>query len=201
MPAYCEGSYVEPAFPLPRDADNAEQPIVANAQAAEYWVGDRAVLSGGVNVAQGNATASSREATYRESDEVIVVAGDVTVRQPGLLVYGTDAELAVRTGAAAINNAEFVLHDAHLRGTAATLRQSPNATLSVDQGRFTRCEPGDESWSITSRSVEIEDDATHGVARHAVLRAGKVPVFYTPYIRFPVTDERLSGFLFPRCRL
>jgi cardiolipin synthase len=24
-----------------------------------------------------------------------------------------------------------------------------------------------------------------------------VPVFYTPYISFPVTDERLSGFLFP----
>ena len=30
-----------------------------------------------------------------------------------------------------------------------------------------------------------------------MLRVKSVPVFYTPYLKFPISDERVSGFLFP----
>jgi LPS-assembly protein len=197
LPRYCDGTYRQPPFPLPLTTDDATQPIEASANAAEYWLHERAVLSGGVKVRQGNSTLSTRQATYLEPTQQVTAAGEVTLRRPGLLVYGDTAGLAVETGAAAVNDAEFVLQNAHLRGTATRLSQDEQGTLSVSRGRFTRCEPGDDSWTLSSKSVEIERGATHGVARNAVLRVGKVPVLYTPYIRFPVTDERLSGFLFP----
>src|SRR5690606_3682941 len=36
-----------------------------------------------------------------------------------------------------------------------------------------------------------------GTARHVRLEVGDVPVFYFPYLRFPITDQRQSGFLIP----
>ncbi|MFU8816965.1 MAG: LPS-assembly protein LptD, partial [Pseudomonadales bacterium] len=46
-------------------------------------------------------------------------------------------------------------------------------------------------------SLVVQNGDVFGTARHAVLRVRGVPVFYAPYIRFPVTDERQSGWLFP----
>ena len=36
-----------------------------------------------------------------------------------------------------------------------------------------------------------------GVARNAVLRVGKVPVLYVPWVMFPIDDRRRTGLLFP----
>ncbi len=194
---HCDGAYVEPPFPFDLDGDDRARPIEAQANAIEYRLGDRAELTGGVRVSRGNASLVSGAATYYEEERRVVVAGDATLRQPGLLVYGSDAEYLLDSGAAQVRDAEFVLQQSHMRGTANALRQEADRTLIAEHARITRCEPGNEGWTLGARSVEIRERDSHGTARHAVLRVGRVPVMYTPYIRFPVTDERLSGFLFP----
>ncbi len=47
--------------------------------------------------------------------------------------------------------------------------------------------------------MEIDQETGWGSAHHAVLRLGKLPIFYSPYMTFPVDDRRKSGFLFPTC--
>src|SRR5690606_35721114 len=62
---------------------------------------------------------------------------------------------------------------------------------------FTRCEPGNDNWLVSAGSVRIDEGESYGIARNAVLRVKNVPVLYTPWLRFPVSDERQSGWLFP----
>ena len=197
VPRYCAGAYFEPQFPHPLSAKREDYPVDAQASTAEYVVNDVGTLSGDVRVTQGNVSVSSDRATYQETNEIVQADGHVVIQEPGFLALGEHAQYDVRTGATTITQARFVMHPDDLRGSAATLVRDESGNVRVEHGRFTRCEPGNDSWTVASSNIAIDDGAKFGTARNAVLRAGPVPVFYTPYIRFPVSNERLTGFLFP----
>ena len=197
LPEYCDGAYIEPPYPLPRGTDPATLPIETHAQTLEYWVKDRAVLTGDIDVTRGNQSLQATHATYDETTQTIDVVDGLTLREPGLLVNGDRAEVALQSGAASVSYAQFVLQEKDLRGTAETLQRDDARNLRVLNGSFTRCEPGNNNWHLTSSDVRVANGAKFGTARNAVLRVHDVPVMYLPYIRFPVTNERMSGWLFP----
>jgi LPS-assembly protein len=70
-------------------------------------------------------------------------------------------------------------------------------TYKVTGGRFTSCNQPNPRWGFQSSSAEIEvDDKVK--AKNAVFKIKGVPVFYVPYIYYPISsDGRSSGFLFP----
>lgn len=198
VPEYCDGVYVEPVFAEPLDSRPEDFPIVADADRAEVWIDERAVLTGSVAVRQGNRTLDADVATYTHADRSVVAEGSTVVREPGLVVLGERAALDLDSGEVEVDDAEFLLFEKQMRGRAARIGRDDVATLRAEKTRFTRCEPGNDSWVVHARSIEVEDGAIWGVARSAVMRVENVPVFYAPYLRFPVTDERTSGFLFPQ---
>ncbi|WP_139826407.1 LPS-assembly protein LptD [Derxia lacustris] len=63
--------------------------------------------------------------------------------------------------------------------------------------RYTTCTPDNEAWVLRATEIDIDQAAQDGVARNAVVEFGGLPLFATPWMRFPVGDERLSGFLAP----
>ncbi len=197
LPEYCDGAYVEPAFPPLQKGELETLPMHAQAQQLQYWLEDRADLSGSVEVTRGNQTLIANQATFHESERTVTVDSGVTLRQPGMLVVGESAIFMIDSGAASITDSKFVLQPNELRGTAQVLDRSGEGDINVTRGSFTRCPPGNNKWRLTSSTMRIENGAKFGTARNAVLRVKNVPVFYTPYIRFPVTDERMSGWLFP----
>ena len=197
LPEYCDGAYVEPPYVAISGADLEKQPMQVEAHQLEYWLNDRAELTGSVHVTRGNQSLIASNATYREAQETVSVSDGITLRQPGMLIEGRSGEFNVDTGAASVTNSQFVLQANELRGTAQELSRNEAGDLTVTRGSFTRCEPGNRSWRVTGSVVQIDDGAKFGTARNAVLRVREVPVFYTPYLRFPVTDERMSGWLFP----
>ena len=63
--------------------------------------------------------------------------------------------------------------------------------------RYTSCPLGNEDWLLKAASISLDTKIQEGVARSVVMRFKDVPIFYTPYISFPLGDERKSGLLFP----
>lgn len=67
------------------------------------------------------------------------------------------------------------------------------------RGVFTSCELSDTqapAWSIEIRDALAELEG-YGDFRGATLRAGKVPVFYTPRMLWPIKRDRATGLLVP----
>ena len=67
----------------------------------------------------------------------------------------------------------------------------------VTNGRWTTCEQPTPRWQFASGGmmINLED---YVVARNTVLRVKNVPLFYTPYIYYPIKKEdRATGFLMP----
>ena len=194
---YCAGAYVEPAYPVALAVDPNTLPLQVQAGQLQYWLEDRAEFTDSVRLTRGNQSLIASSGTFHEAEQKVTVDGGITLREPGMLVEGRSGALMVNTGAASVSDAEFVLQPSQLRGSARTLDRDANGDIRVSRGSFTRCEPGNNNWQVTGSSVRIDEGAKFGSARNALLKVQGVPIFYAPYFRFPVTDERMSGWLFP----
>ena len=63
--------------------------------------------------------------------------------------------------------------------------------------RYTTCPLGNEDWVLRASDIDISQRAGLGIGRGVRLDFKGVPILYTPFISFPVGNERKSGFLFP----
>ncbi|MCL4135481.1 UNVERIFIED_CONTAM: hypothetical protein GTU68_054521 [Idotea baltica] len=68
-------------------------------------------------------------------------------------------------------------------------------TTSLKNASYTTCAKGDDFWNLQATSVSLDHGKGVGVAKDVMVKIKDVPVFYTPYISFPLNDQRKSGFL------
>lgn len=197
MPEWCAGTYQEPLLAAAElDADIDPDRVDIKAQQVDYLLGREGELDGRVEAQQGQRRATARSARFDEASETFVLEGDVRMQERGALLLGERASVNLQDGDAEIEDARFVFYEGSYRGSADHLERE-DGVIRVRNARFTRCGPGDSSWQVIAGSVEIPEDGKVAKARNARLNVGPVPVFWTPYLQFPLTSERQSGFLFP----
>ncbi|GIX31565.1 MAG: LPS-assembly protein LptD [Porticoccaceae bacterium] len=196
--ASCRGRYLEPPRTHP-DADRPpeEAPLRVSADESEAR-GGVAILRGEVQAFQGFRQMRSDLATVDRARRRVHLEGQVTYREPGFLLVAREAEVDLAARGLAAQGVSFVFHESGSRGEAALLeRPGGSEVLRVVEGRYTTCEPGRETWFLRAREVEIDTETLMATARGVRLEVGEVPILYAPWIRFPVSDRRATGLLFP----
>lgn len=191
----CPGRYVPPAMPFPPDSDSTAFPLVVNAAALSARE-SRVEAVGGVEIHQGNRRLAAASATLDEGASRVRAAGEVRFHEPGFSVRGAEATLDLDSPQAMVEDAEFVLTDLQVRGRASRIARL-GEIVELDTATLTGCPPGDTRWQVRARSIRLDSATETATSRHARLELGGVPVFYAPYLRFPVSDRRSSGFLVP----
>ena len=193
----CVGRYLEPDFPITGDENLDEPPLYLEAAQSSSVLGGLTQLQGGVTMRQGSRRVSSISAEVDQVTNKARLEGDVKYREPGLLMLSDNAQIDTVTNEAIFSNAEFVMHEDNLRGTADRIIQLEDERIRLEQGNYTYCPPFSEAWGLEADSIVLDREEGYGVAEDAVLRVGGVPVIYTPYFSFPIDDRRKSGFLTP----
>ncbi|MNZ13270.1 LPS-assembly protein LptD precursor [compost metagenome] len=196
---YCAGSYVEPRRPgMDDDTPMEDAPTYISAKASRYEQEKQiATLAGDVVLRQGSMQVEADEANLHQAENRGELIGNVKLRDKGALVVGDHAELQLDNGEAKIDNAEYVLHQSHTRGNALYAKRQEDAVIRLKDGTYTRCEPGDNAWHLKGNNIKLNPATGFGTATNVTLRVKDIPVFYTPYIYFPIDDRRQSGFLPP----
>ena len=155
-----------------------------------------AVLNGRVKVRQDARSVTSDSVTYDEKSGRVAVKGGVDFEDPKLRVRSVTGSYDIN-GAANFDQANFQLMDRLGRGSAKDVDVLPDGKLALTQVRYTSCPVGNEDWMLQVSSINLDTKLQEGVAHHVTMRFKDVPIFYTPYISFPLGDERKSGLLFP----
>jgi len=208
IPIYCEGGYLQPSYgrdgQLPRrdllSADTSVLPVFAGAENSNYSTGPEGgvvELSGQVEIEQGNYWLSGSHAVYHEASQSAEVRDGVTVRGPSLLVTGDRAHYDANTGYFELSNGSYLVHDLELRGSADSISRPQPEQVLIENGVYTTCPPREEDWSLKASRILLDREEGFGTAHHAVLRVEDIPIFYVPYMTFPIDDRRKSGFLYP----
>ena len=187
-----------PKFTYTRPADIAPDDHRIHIESNDALLGadGNAVLTGRVTVTQDQRSVSADSVTYDYSSDKIDVKGKVDFLDPKLRVR-SDSGSYETVGGANFNEAFFQLMNRNGRGFAKDIDVRPDGKLALDHVHYTSCPVGIEDWSLNASKVDLDTQEGQGVAHNVTMRFKNVPIFYTPYISFPLGDERKSGFLFP----
>jgi LPS-assembly protein len=192
--ALCRGVYVMPDYRLPAPEGGR---VGSESDSASYGEDGETILGGEVILRRDTAQLEAPRVRVPGSRERAYAEGPLALRDQNLLVRGEAAELSLVSDAARIDNAHYVVHDRHLRGDALQLERLEDGRYRLTSASFTTCDPGDDLWRLVSGNVVLDREQGFGTARHARLEMGRVPVFYWPWVRFPIDDRRHTGFLWP----
>ena len=191
----CCGMYVAPELPALEGVPGSASLVADSLEVAD---GDRVILEGDIHIRQEDIYLRADTGTYDYDTGDADLDGNIQVRMTGMLLVGTDGQVENAGERTSINNASYVLHEDNIRGTAEVIVYTDaEGIITIDNGAFTRCEPGNNSWVIEGNSITLNQVTGRGVARDVKLRLGKTPVLYLPVITFPINDERATGFLAP----
>jgi len=166
---------------------------------SDYFEADaagRALASGHVKVRQDERTVSADSMTYDYNTGKLAVKGAVDFEDPKLRLKSDDGNYDT-VGGADFDEANFQILDRNGRGFARRMAVQPDGNVELEQVRYTTCPVGNEDWMLQASSLNLDTTNQEGAGRGVYLRFKNVPVFYTPYISFPMGDERKSGVLFP----
>lgn len=82
-------------------------------------------------------------------------------------------------------------------GTASRISIEGEKQYHMKDATFTTCEPGDDAWFARFSQLDFDYDNEVGEGWGAKVIFKGVPIFYSPYITFPLSRKRRSGFLAP----
>jgi len=182
--------------PLTSDIAADDHRIHIDSDDAALDSDSNAVLNGRVRVRQDARVVTSDSVTYDSKTGRITVKGGVDFQDPKLRVRSETGRYDV-SGAANFDQANFQLMDRLGRGFAKDIDVLPDGKLALTQVRYTSCPIGNDDWMMVASSINLDTKLQEGVAHNVIMRFKDVPVFYTPYISFPLGDDRKSGLLFP----
>ncbi|MDN3653619.1 LPS assembly protein LptD [Thalassotalea ponticola] len=94
-------------------------------------------------------------------------------------------------------NSDYRLTQGSTRGHADSLTINEQG-LRLTESTFTTCSEPVPDWQLSAADINLSTEDNQGEAWNTVFRIKDIPVFYLPYFNFPLTDDRKTGFLYPK---
>jgi LPS-assembly protein len=172
-----------------------------------YAVG-QSILQGHVDVRTDERMVTAQTATLFRDPKTqqitqIQLQGNVHYVEPTRMMWADKVSFNPQDHAGTIEHALYRVDNHHARarlpawGLARLIQRFPNQDLLLQHTTYSTCPPQVRDWDIEAREIKLDDAKKQGYARDAVLRVHDVPVLYTPYLTFPTSKARKSGFLMP----
>ncbi len=184
-------------------------PVTINADNAKGDYPEDAVFTGNVDVQQGNSRLKADEMQLHQQQpegqpepvRTVDALGNVHYDDNQVILKGPKAWANLNTKDTNVWNGDYQLVGRQGRGTADLMKQrGENRYTILDNGTFTSCLPGSNTWSVVGSEVIQDREEQVAEIWNARFKLGPVPVFYSPYLQLPIGDKRRSGFLIPNAR-
>ncbi len=171
-------------------------PIDVTSDQATLGVDGNATLKGNVEAHQGERQIRADEVEYDSRSGAMRSNGHIDYQDPLVHVTGAAGSYSAASGAE-FRDAQFNLRQRAARGSAQDMALTPEGQLRLKGVTFTTCPLQDESWHIKANSIVLDTHDKLGTGRDARVDFMGVPLLYLPWLSFPLSNERKSGFLFP----
>lgn len=156
------------------------------------------VFSGDVRVSRADQTLTSEAIRFDSATDRVLAETGARLRDSGLLIDAASVDYSLsREQGRFTGVSEYRIAAGHFQGSAETVvREGPDISR-YQQLTLSTCLPGEEFWVLRARRAQLNNQTRQGRAWNAVVAVKDVPILYTPFVQFPIGDERMSGFLAP----
>ncbi len=189
--------------------DNRRLPVTIYADRAEGQYSDYAVFNGNVDILQGNSRLQADEVQLHQQQKAgesapgrtVDAKGNVRYDDDRVILRGPKAWSNLNTKDIDVWNGDYQMVGRQGRGSGEQMELREDGRYTILQnGSYTSCLPGDNSWSVVGTKVIHDRDKQVAEIWNARFKIGSVPIFYSPYLQLPVGDRRRSGFLIPNMK-
>ncbi|MHB8535007.1 MAG: LPS-assembly protein LptD [Sulfuricaulis sp.] len=188
-----------PAAPTPPYAAAENPPTDIRARTLSSIAGGISEFTGNVEVREGNKTLTADRLRYDETTRESQASGNVSLTDAtGTRFENQEIRLNLDSRIGAAGPGRFHLPNDSARGDAQRIDFEGPYLTRFTRARYTTCPPGQDSWFLNIRELELDTRHDIGTAHHATLDFQGLPLFYLPYLDFPLSNRRKSGFLIPR---
>jgi LPS-assembly protein len=184
--------------PAPARTNPTDQPITIESADNDfsYEVNGNARLCGNVEMKQGDRRIRADCLEYDAANQSAKLEGGIVYNDPQLTVRGGSGTYSPTLGTE-FEGAEFELPERNARGSARSMTMDANGKITLEDVSFSTCPAKDKSWEMKAKRIEIDTQERNGIGQGARVEFKGVPIFYAPWLSFPVGPQRKSGFLFP----
>ncbi len=186
-----------PPIKFPTNNLSTEEVEIFSGQAKLTLTGN-ASFSEDISLVRGNRLLTAQGANYDRQTGVFSVDGEVEFRDPETRIRADKAELNQLSQELSFDNAEFELWSVPARGKSEYIKAEKSGKLRLLNVSYTSCPDGNNDWMLKASKIRIDQKHGIGTAKHARFEFKGIPFLYLPYISFPVTNKRKTGWLIPK---
>lgn len=192
----CPAFPPSPVLPLPRGSPKA-------GQQQAFIVGDQIVgtqqgvsqITGNAQLDQGDHRVGAQNMIYDSNTGLAYVKQDVNYYTPQLIVTSPTGTYDTNEGVGSFDDADFLMPLRHGHGTAKLVNSLDSDHSKLFGVEYTTCPAGNTDWSLDAPDLTLDSSTNTGEGHDVTIWFLGLPVFWTPYLNFPISDERKSGFL------
>ena len=152
---------------------------------------------GSVLLRKGDQSVRTDRLWYFQDTRDIDAQGSVVLEQVGSTMSGPHLRLNLDTSIGIMEQPEFFLKENDGRGSADVMHILDKERFTLDKASYTTCPADNQDWMLKVGELEIDRTRQIGIAHHAWIEFMGVPILYSPWMDFPLNDQRKSGFLAP----
>ncbi len=170
-------------------------------------VGSTITLHGNVIIERDRLRIKADQVNFNRQHDVLRLIGDVQIETTNIALIAADGTIRLDTEnrqdhtQGEFNKAKLLIAESGMKGKADTIeinqQINKSQTSTLHRAGITSCRLTDPDWLISAETIQLDHIDEYGTARNVVIRFKGVPFLYTPYIEFPTSDKRRTGFLFP----
>ncbi len=157
-----------------------------------------------VFTAEGNAEAErqndmlkANKITYDTSSKKVTASGEVKYFSDEISIYSESAKYEGNKSDIEFSKAKYFRASGIGSGVSDNITFKSNKDVFLKDASYTSCNIDDPDWQLTSTSTTLYNGTERGHSYNMILKYKNIPIFYTPFISYPLTDKRQSGILTP----
>lgn len=183
---------------IPQRTPAADLPTNVRANEASGVQDGINVFTGDVELTRGDNQMQADRITYDSATDMANAEGNVTLKNYGDAYRTQKAQIHVESRKGYVDTGTYTLERENARGSMQRVDFLDRDHARLTGVRYTTCPPGQDSWFVHARSIDLDNIEETGTAHHAWVDFQGVPLAYMPRFSFPISNKRRSGFLVPQ---
>jgi len=186
---------VPPQAAAPSPAETAVGKLVIKADYKER-LENKITASGNVEIRYGEIILCADQVVYDETTKDALAVGHVTLIRPDETFSADRFALNMETGLGRAENVVGLVQPEYRYESDRVERESPDL-FRVGKSTITGCSQPVPRWKFSASRAEFVRNE-YIKMWDPVFKIKDVPIFYLPYLKYPLDRDRATGFLFPR---
>lgn len=140
---------------------------------------------------------STDSLSYDKKNATLLLPAPSHIENEKMSFTSESGEINNDTETSSFSNVKFVILSNHMQGSSPFINLIGKDSTFFSNVTFSSCEPTKETWTFSADKLELDHNDESGSARNIVIKIKELPIFYLPYISFPLGERRRSGVLAP----